>query len=267
MGTNRLKSGQEERGGTAPLKAKTGKLKPPVKVKPGTGKLAKEAARPEPVSKRQPTGPLRPHYTTAQLRLPPSKRRKTGMSPVLKVFALSAVILGGGAAAALAGAHTFLESLGPGGKGFSLPAVAEGLKPIAEPQNILLLGADYSYAEGHRMNQGPVRSDTLIVAGLDPAHNRVSLISIPRDTRVLIRGHYDKINSALALGGPKLASQVVSNLLGVPIHHWAQVNTRGLERLVDVVGGVRLYVEKDMRYVDRTAGLRIEIPRGWQQLD
>jgi LCP family protein required for cell wall assembly len=84
---------------------------------------------------------------------------------------------------------------------------------------------------------------------------------------VLIRGHYDKINAAMAYGGPELTAQVCSELLGgVPIRRWVQVNTAGLEQVVDAMGGVSLTVEKDMRYVDHTAHLDIDIRKGTQTL-
>ena len=48
------------------------------------------------------------------------------------------------------------------------------------------------------------RSDTLMVATVDPKQKQVSLLSIPRDTRALIDESYDKINSAYTYGGWKL---------------------------------------------------------------
>ena len=252
MGTHHLKDRQDDQqpAGTGPIKSGTGRLKAPPGAKGKTAPLDGE--------------PLKPKYTTAQLRLPPSKRRRRG-HPVLKVLVLGTAIFVLGGGAALAGAGSLLGSLGANARKLSFGDMANGLVPLGEQQNVLLMGVDYSYADGKRIG-GPVRSDTLVVMGADPKGNRLSLISIPRDTRVYVRGHYDKINAALALGGPKLATKAVSELLGVPVTHWAQVNTRGLEKLVDEIGGVKLHVEKTMRYTDHTAGLRIHLDKGWHRL-
>ncbi|MDB5097531.1 MAG: cell envelope-related transcriptional attenuator [Cyanobacteria bacterium RYN_339] len=229
-----------------------------------------------------PTGPLhgynvetqpmedpRPRSTTTgRLRLPPSRRRKAlRVRNFLRTVALGGLMMGLGAVTAVAGVFGYLTTFGPAsGHGFSAGDLAQGLVPISGRENVLLMGTDFSYDNGQKLAQGPVRSDTMMVASVDPATHKLTIVSIPRDTRVLIRGHYEKVNGAYAIGGPKLATEVVSNLLGVPIKHWAQVNTTGLERLVDVIGGVKVYVEKDMYYVDETAHLGINIHKGWHQM-
>lgn len=264
MGTKRLSHDQDERPrATAPLKPGTGKLKGQTgKLKGGTGKV------------KSPTGHLtRSKYTTAQLRMPPSKRRKKyRTSPLMRLVGGLAILTGlttlAAAGAVAFGAYNFLESLSPGSsqKPGAILDVVQGLMPLTERRNVLLLGADYSYTAGHRLKGGPARSDTIIVMGVDPASKRINMISIPRDTRALVRGRYDKINSAMALGGPELTAKAVSELLGVPIHDYVMVNTEGLERLVDVMGGVPIYVEKDMAYDDNTAKLHIHLQKGWKNL-
>jgi LCP family protein required for cell wall assembly len=261
MGTKRLSDQDERPRATGPLKPGTGKLKGK------TGPLKGTTGRLKPG-----TGPMRSKYTTAQLRMPPSKRRKKHRSPLMKLVAATLMltgVLGVAAAGAVAyGAYTFLESLSPGAaqKPAAIGEVLQGLIPLTERRNVLLLGADYSYASGKRIAAGPARSDTIIVMGVDPGAKRISMISIPRDTRALVRGRYDKINSAMALGGPALTAKVVSELLGVPINDYVMVNTEGLERLVDVMGGVPIFVEKDMAYDDNTAKLHIHLEKGWKTL-
>lgn len=168
----------------------------------------------------------------------------------------------------------FLAGLGGWAQWQAASGRTEGSKEVtsqsllagAARKAILVLGTDISYGEGYKSSQGPVRSDTMMVIGVGPAGSHLDVVSIPRDTRVMIRGRWDKVNAAFHQGGPKLATEVVSKLLGIPVQHWAQVNTSGLEKLVDVVGGVRLYVERDMNYVDRTADLHIHFKRGWHQM-
>lgn len=136
-----------------------------------------------------------------------------------------------------------------------------------ERTNILILGTDVEYT--HRGRLLPSRSDTMLVASLDPEENRINVVTVPRDTRVQIPGRHghDKINAALAYGGPMLAAQAVSDLLQVPIHHWVVVKLDGVEALVNALGGIEIDVERNMYYVDRAAGLRISLKKGRQVLD
>ena len=116
------------------------------------------------------------------------------------------------------------------------------------------------------------RSDTLMVATVDPRNKQVSLLSIPRDTRALLRGSYDKINSAYAYGGWKLTRDVVEDLLDTPIDHYVLINTRSFPRIIDAIGGVDIYVESRMYYVDEwddavPGGLVIDLYPGMQHMD
>ncbi|MGP1585895.1 MAG: LCP family glycopolymer transferase [Schwartzia sp. (in: firmicutes)] len=116
------------------------------------------------------------------------------------------------------------------------------------------------------------RSDTLMVATVDPKKKQVSLLSIPRDTRALLQGSYDKINSAYAYGGWKLTRDVVEDLLDTPIDHYVLINTRSFPRIIDAIGGIDLYVESRMYYVDEwddavPGGLVIDLYPGMQHMD
>ncbi len=114
------------------------------------------------------------------------------------------------------------------------------------------------------------RSDTLIVARIDPPQNRVTMLSIPRDTRVDIPGHgTTKINAAHAYGGPALAIETVSELTGLPISHYAEVNFAGFKQIVDALGGVTVDVPEDI--YDMKAANHVEaaarLEQGVQYLD
>ncbi len=132
--------------------------------------------------------------------------------------------------------------------------------------NILLLGID----EGdNEFPDAPKRTDTMMLASIDPAKKEIALLSIPRDTRVIIPGRrgQDKINHAYAYGGVALAKQTVANLLQVPVHYHVTIDWKAFIQVVDLLGGVRLYVENDMEYEDPYANLKIELKRGYQHLD
>ena len=115
------------------------------------------------------------------------------------------------------------------------------------------------------------RSDTLMVVSLDSKNDQVSLLSIPRDTRVKIKKHgFDKINAAYAYGGHKLSKSTVENFLGIPIDHYVIVDTGSFGKLIDAVGGVDIDVEKRMEYEDPwddNGGLVIDLKPGMQHMD
>jgi len=123
--------------------------------------------------------------------------------------------------------------------------------------NTLLLGVDEA------------RSDTIIVVRYNKETQQVSLISIPRDTRVNIPGYgYTKINAAIGKKeGIALAMKTVSNFLGIPIHHYIKVDFKGVEKIVDIMGGIKMNVPSDMDYEDPVQDLYIHIKKGIQVLN
>lgn len=115
------------------------------------------------------------------------------------------------------------------------------------------------------------RSDTLMLATIDPDLDKAALLSIPRDTRVKIRGHgYDKINAAYAYGGERLTERTVEEFLGVNIDHYVIINTKAFKAVIDAIGGVDINVEKRMYYEDPwddDGGLIIDLRPGMQHMD
>jgi len=112
-------------------------------------------------------------------------------------------------------------------------------------------------------------ADTLLLLRFDPAADKLSVLSIPRDTRAYIEGHgRRKINAANYYGGPALTAKAISNLLdGVQIDRYVRVNVQGVEKLIDALGGVEVYVPKDMKYTDNSQHLYIDLKEGEQVLD
>lgn len=114
--------------------------------------------------------------------------------------------------------------------------------------NILLLGV------GDPGHAGEQLSDTLIVASYDPKTKDVAMLSIPRDLYVKIPGNgFSKINGAHAFGeqakkggGPELAKQAVSQVLGIPIHYYIRTDFTALKQTVDTVGGVDINVTETL---------------------
>lgn len=138
---------------------------------------------------------------------------------------------------------------------------------LGERINILLLGVDDGDSEASA--DEPKRTDAILLLSVDPENEKVSVLSIPRDTKVVLPGHRDpsKINAAFAYGGAVMTKQTVQSLLQIPVHYYALANWRGFIEVVDLIGGVDLYVEKNMYYEDPYADLVIDIKHGYQHMD
>ncbi|MBW4495748.1 MAG: LCP family protein [Oscillatoria princeps RMCB-10] len=141
---------------------------------------------------------------------------------------------------------------------------------LARPVNVLVMGIDRVLtAREHSPEIFTGNSDTMLLLRLNAGENTVNMLSIPRDTRVEIPGAgTGKINSANVKGGPALAARTVSaTLSGVPIDRYVRVSTGAFRELVDLLGGVEVFVPKPMHYVDETQKLEIDLAEGWQTLN
>ena len=132
---------------------------------------------------------------------------------------------------------------------------------LSGKKNIVVMGCDTRKDDAGR-------SDTLFVVMLDKSSKNAALLSVPRDTRVKIKGHgWDKINAAFAYGGQKLTRETVQEFLGIKLHNYVVVDFQGFKDLVDVIGGVDINVEKRMYYYDPYDGFEIDLRPGVQHLD
>lgn len=140
--------------------------------------------------------------------------------------------------------------------------------------NVLLLGMG---GAGH---DGPLLTDTMIVASIQPSTGAVGLFSIPRDLIVDIPGHdYRKINFANAFGekkdvpgsGAVFASSIVEQVIGEPIDYFIRVDFGGFAKLIDDVGGVDITVDNtfiDTAYPTTNYGYQtVKFTAGKQHMD
>lgn len=158
------------------------------------------------------------------------------------------------------------------------------LPELKRPVNILVLGikvissdlekkgVEYEKQEvgyHHLVNSFDGLSDSMLLLRFNPKSEQVSVLSIPRDTRVYIEGYgVRKINHANEYGGPALTANVASELLGgINIDRYVRVNVQGVEKLIDALGGVTVNVPKDMKYNDFSQHLYIDLKKGTQHLD
>lgn len=135
--------------------------------------------------------------------------------------------------------------------------------------NVLLIGVD----------EDGTRSDTIMLISIDGYSNRVSIMSIPRDTMVKPKGYgYQKINSLIGLGQAaekkgevdapeELLIEKVKELTGLPVNYFVSVDFEGFKDIIDAVDGVDFNVPYNMDYDDPVQNLHIHLKAGQQHLD
>jgi len=135
--------------------------------------------------------------------------------------------------------------------------------------NLLVLGCDEDrYYGGDQIIHHQARSDMMLVAKLDFKNNRITGVSIPRDTLARPAGYKrQKINAFHLLGGPELSKAAVESVLPVDIDRVVVLNYKAFDEMVDLVGGVRVDVPKQMDYDDNAGHLHIHLKPGAQVLD
>ena len=123
--------------------------------------------------------------------------------------------------------------------------------------NVLILGVDDS---------AEPEADTILVLSFSNETGKVRIISIPRDTLISSRTVSGKIGELYGRGGANFLVREVSKMLGVPIHQYVIIDMQTFAELIDVLGGLDIYVEENMDYEDEAAGLSIHIGQGYQHL-
>ncbi|MFZ5825760.1 MAG: LCP family protein [Bacillota bacterium] len=137
------------------------------------------------------------------------------------------------------------------------PEVAAPRIEKAKPVYVLLLGVD-------ERKEDIGRSDTVVLVRLGREPERVDLVSIPRDTRISLKGSPAKLNAAYPSGGAEQVTRAVSDLLGIPRPYYVKVNLEAFEQIIDQLGGVEITVDRDYYYEDPYQDLVIDIPAGTQ---
>lgn len=111
----------------------------------------------------------------------------------------------------------------------------------------LLLGMG---GEGH---EGPLLTDTILVASIQPSARTATLISIPRDLFIpLPDSRYEKVNAINAYAergggeGAVAVREALSSVLDLKIPYHVRVDFRGFAGLIDAIGGVTVDVERTL---------------------
>jgi len=135
---------------------------------------------------------------------------------------------------------------------------AAGISRLSR-MNILCLGIDSV--------EGSHRTDTILVVGIDPHERRVTVLSIPRDTRALINGAAHKINEMYARHGELALRGMIEELLDITIDRYVLVDFAGFTNTIDLLGGIDLMIEQPMHYDDNWGNVHIHFNPGQTHLD
>lgn len=131
-------------------------------------------------------------------------------------------------------------------------------KPTDDIENYLILGVD---SRGEEKS----RTDTMMLLSWQKKTNEIKLVSFMRDIYADIPGYQQyKLNTAYYLGGVQLTKDTISQMFDVPIHHYAIIDFKQFESLVDILvpNGVEIDVEKDM-----SENIDVSIKKGKQKLN
>lgn len=171
-------------------------------------------------------------------------------------------------------------------KAFNQGEIATGMNlkfpQLTRPVNILVLGVKVLSSDVNNpppetqglgyhatINSLDGLSDSMMLLRFNPQTQQLVLLSLPRDTRTYVDGvGMTKLNEANAVGGPASAARAASELLGgVGIDRYVRINVLGVEKLIDALGGVTVYVPQDMRYQDDSQHLYINLKKGEHHLN
>lgn len=173
-------------------------------------------------------------------------RKKSGMSRGKKIglgvlSVLLLLVLGAGSAVAwfVNDINSTLQGNKSAQEVQAIQDVTVPTKNFKDPFYLMLIGSDRRVGD----DESGQRSDTNIVVRVDPTTSTITMVSIPRDTQIDIDGQgINKFNAAYNYGGAAATIREASQLCGVKISHYAEVNFEELVALVDAVGGVEVTV-------------------------
>lgn len=137
-----------------------------------------------------------------------------------------------------------------------------------------------------RKNIGMLNTDVLVVAVANPETQKLTMVSLPRDTRVEMPGYpgYHKVNEVFALGenirrdaenkgkpvtenGMTLLKKTLEGMLGIPIEHYVQLDFEGFTAVIDNLGGIKVDVDRDLVYELPQEGVYRNLKKGLQVLN
>jgi len=176
------------------------------------------------------------------------------------VAAIVVVVAGIGLIAGTTMIDRFLQGDKTDAEMADIKETLKGTASIDEPFYMLLIGSDEREGEADYGR----RSDSVILARIDPVDYVVTLVSIQRDIKMGSDDGAYKFNAEYANGGAVQCISAAQKLLDVDISHYAEVNFSAFINIVDAVGGIDVYIGETID--DWWAGDQV-IEEGWQHLD
>lgn len=154
--------------------------------------------------------------------------------------------------------------------GFEIPTRVPQLQRDYNLVNVILLGSD-----GELVDDGSLRTDTMIIVSINRDTGTVNMLSLPRDLYVYIpleNGMMQRLNVVYGLGenlgytdgGFGLLRQTIFYNFGINVHYYALVNFTGFKDVIDSLGGVDIAV--DCAYEDDEL-IDTELPEGTYQIE
>ena len=132
--------------------------------------------------------------------------------------------------------------------------------------NVLVLGLD----DAVNVDEAPEkRADALLLVSMENATGKVRILNIPRDTWVPMAQEKGetRLSHVYAVGGAPLMVRTINQMFGISIHQYVVIDLDTFAKIIDAVGGIDIYVERDMDYDDPEAGLSIHMRQGYRHLD
>src|SRR6266516_3330013 len=215
---------------------------PPAAASPATASPAPSAPTGSSV---RPGGPATPGAALPQARGQPARQISAARRARQRRVLLLACGLMSSLVLLFSAAAWGLASYANGAVGRIFAGTAGGLNG---PLNVLLAGVDLraglTPAQQRVLHVGDVpssNSDTLMLIHISADRSSVTVVSLPRDSWVLIPGHgMNKINAAFGLGGPRLTVATVERATGLTINDFIEVNFLGFAKVIDALGGVNI---------------------------
>ena len=137
--------------------------------------------------------------------------------------------------------------------------------PPAERLNLLVLGVDQ--AESFVGN-----TDVIMIVSIDPASGTIFVLSLPRDLCLgACDGHSSRINEVYKRQGIDALKQTLRHVTGLRIDHWLMVNFHGVEAIINQLGGVRVWSNREFDerfiYLETEEEIRLILDEGWNTLN
>ena len=132
--------------------------------------------------------------------------------------------------------------------------------------NVLVLGLDDAV---NMDNAEEKRADAILLISMENATGKVRILNIPRDTWVKMAQDKGEMRLAnvYAVGGVPLMVRTINQMFDISIHQYVVIDLATFGQIVDAVGGIDLYIERNMDYDDPEAGLSIHMKQGYRHLD